>query len=342
MIGRGTDGLPRVLSRPSIIKERQRDMPQIPTTAGLVEASELGRTMVHEHTRGGSEGVRFQWPHLFDEDRDLELVIPQVLAMKEHGVQTVCDPACMDLNRDVRFNTRVTEATGVRFVMATGVYTVGYTFIPIIPVPGADYVKLMADCFVHDLTVGIQGTDVRAGFLKCAADAPGITEQVEMVHRAVARASLETGAPIMAHSNPNTPTGLDQMAIFTDEGVDPAKVQIAHTGDTDDLDYIERLLATGCTIGLDRYGMDFILEAGPRNATLAALVQRGYKDRLMIGHDVVMEFDWWPREEVLDLAPNWHTTFLFDTVLPQLRELGVAEDDLEAMMGKNVHTWLAA
>jgi predicted metal-dependent phosphotriesterase family hydrolase len=55
-----------------------------------------------------------------------------------------------------------------------------------------------------------------------------------------------------------------------------------------------------------------------------------------------MEFDWWPREEVLDLAPNWHTTFLFDTVLPQLREMGIAEEDLDAMMGSNVHDWLAA
>jgi predicted metal-dependent phosphotriesterase family hydrolase len=62
----------------------------------------------------------------------------------------------------------------------------------------------------------------------------------------------------------------------------------------------------------------------------------------MLGHDVVMEFDWWPREEVLELAPNWHTTFIFDTVIPQLLELGVAQEDLDAMMGSNVHAWLAA
>ena len=46
----------------------------------------------------------------------------------------------------------------------------------------------------------------------------------------------------MAHSRPANRTGLDQMKIFEEEGVDPAKVQIAHTGDTDDLDYIEELL----------------------------------------------------------------------------------------------------
>ena len=51
----------------------------------------------------------------------------------------------------------------------------------------------------------------------------------------------------MAHSHPATRRGLEEMAIFTEEGVDPKLVQIAHTGDTDDLDYIEELLARAAT-----------------------------------------------------------------------------------------------
>ena len=77
-------------------------------------------------------------------------------------------------------------------------------------------------------------------------DTPGVTPDIELVHRAIARASLATGTPIMAHSNPAVHTGLDQMRIFTEEGVEPHMVQIAHTGDTDDLDHIEAVLATGC------------------------------------------------------------------------------------------------
>ena len=64
------------------------------------------------------------------------------------------------------------------------------------------------------------------------------------------------------------------MRIFAEEGVDPAKVQIAHTGDTDDLDYIERLLDTGCWIGMDRYGLDIFLPTEPRNATVLALLEK--------------------------------------------------------------------
>ena len=103
----------------------------------------------------------------------------------------------------------------------------------------------MAEQFVDDIEQGIQGTDIKAAFLKCAADAPGVTEHIEKVHRAVARASVQTGAPIMAHSRPASNTGPRQVEIFREEGVDPAKIQIAHCGDTDDLDYIEGLLDAG-------------------------------------------------------------------------------------------------
>src|SRR5919106_314227 len=95
---------------------------------------------------------------------------------------------------------------------------------------------------VHEIENGIQGTGIKPAFIKCAADAPGVTPTIEKLHRAAARASRQTGRPIMAHSRPASGTGLEQMRIFEEEGVEPAKVQIAHTGDTDDLDYIDRLL----------------------------------------------------------------------------------------------------
>ena len=56
--------------------------------------------------------------------------------------------------------------------------------------------------------------------------------------------------------------------ILLEEGVAPDKIQIAHTGDSDDLDYIERLLEQGVWIGMDRYGLDIFLPMERRNATM--------------------------------------------------------------------------
>src|SRR5213076_1983865 len=155
----------------------------------------------------------------------------------------------------------------------------------------ADYI---AGLFVHDIEDGIQGTDVKAAFIKCAADEPGVTDNIEKVHRAAARASLQTGAPIMAHSRPASSTGPRQVEIFLEEGVAPEKIQIAHTGDTDDLDYIQGLLESGVYIGMDRYGLEIFLPVEKRNATVTALLERGHAERMLLSQDFVAGFDWYP------------------------------------------------
>jgi phosphotriesterase-related protein len=316
-------------------------MAPIHTTAGPVEPDLLVRILVHEHLLSSSENVRFQWPHLYDPAREVARAIEQVEAAKRHGVRTIVDPACMDLARDVHLNRSVTEATGVPFVMATGVYGSRYTFLP--PYFANREPEALVEVFVHDLTVGIQGTEFRAAFLKCACDEPGMTEDVEKVHRAVARASLQTGAPIMAHSHPASQTGLKQLDVFEEEGVDLGKVQLAHTGDTDDLDYIEAVLARGVGfIGMDRFGLDIFLPQDRRVATVAALAERGYADRMTLSQDACATIDWFPEELIAQMAPNWHFTYLFEQVLEQLREAGVTDEQIATMLDENPLRWLTS
>ena len=218
----------------------------------------------------------------------------QVRGAMGHGVRTIVDPACMDLARDARFAQRVAQETGIQLVMATGIYGQHYTFLPHhFQTRDEDY---LADAFVHDIETGIQGTQVKAAFLKTAADEPGITPDVEKVHRAAARASLRTGRPIMAHSRPASRTGTDQVRIFLEEGVAPDRIMIAHTGDTDDLDHIEELLALGVFIGMDRYGTAIFLPDEARNAVVAELCRRGHAERMVLSQDACATIDWFPEE----------------------------------------------
>jgi phosphotriesterase-related protein len=225
-------------------------------------------------------------------------------------------------------------------ILATGIYT--YEHLPQ-PMMNRDE-DALAEIFVHDIENGIQGTDIKAAFIKCAADEPGVTPNIEKVHRAAARASLRTGRPIMAHSRPASGTGLDQMRIFSEEGVDPAMVQIAHTGDTDDLDYIEKLLDTGCWIGMDRYGLDLFLPTENRQKTVLALLERGYADRMFLSQDFCSTIDWFPPEVQEQLkaqaVPDWSMTFLFEEVIPQLKERGMTDDQVDQMMVENPKRWL--
>jgi phosphotriesterase-related protein len=319
-------------------------MSDVQTVQGSVDADELGVVLVHEHVRFRDEAVAAEWPERYDEQAELDAALDAVTAAKSRGVQTIVDPTAMFGGRDVRFMKRVAEQTGVRIVACTGIYS--YDYLPHY-FENRD-VDVMADHFVSDIERGVQGTEIRAAFLKCAADAAGVTEHVEKIHRAVARASVQTGAPIMAHSMPAVATGPRQVEIFLEEGVDPARVQIAHCGDTDDVAYIEGLIERGVYVGLDRYGLEMFLPIAARNATAAELLRRGHAERVMISQDYCATIDWFPAEaesvfESQGAIRNWSMTLVFDEVVPALRELGVMDDDaFQTVFVENPKRWLTA
>jgi len=317
-------------------------MATVESVTGPIDLEDLGTTLIHEHFRTTDEAGRFQFPHLYDEQAEWDAAIADANAVKGHGVKTVVEPSAMFLQRDATFSKRVADESGLQVILATGVYT--YDYLPQF-LQNRDE-DAVAAIFVYEIENGIQGTGIKPAFIKCAADEPGVTANIEKIHRAAARASAQTGRPIMAHSHPDSGTGLEQMRIFTEEGVDPAKVQIAHTGDTDDLDYIEKLLDTGCWIGMDRYGLDLFLPTEPRNKTVLALLERGYADRMFLSQDYCSSIDWFPAEVQQYLkdneVPKWSMTYIFEEVIPELKERGMTDEQLATMLEENPKGWLGA
>jgi len=315
----------------------------VETTGGAIDASEMGLTLIHEHLRVRDEAVAENWPGRYDDQAEMDAALEATRAAQQHGVRTIVDPTAMFGGRDVRFMHSVAEQTGVNVVACTGIYT--YDFLP-------HYFEnrdedTIASHFVDDIEKGCQGTAIKAAFLKCAADEAGVTPNVEKVHRACARASLQTGAPIMAHSMPAVGTGPRQVEIFLEEGVSPEKIQIAHCGDSPDPDYIEGLLDKGVYAGLDRYGLDMYQPIGQRNEVAAELLRRGHAERLVISQDHCATIDWFPpevQEQLLESPAihNWSFTLIFEEVIPWLRDQGVMDDEVfETIFVANPARWLA-
>jgi phosphotriesterase-related protein len=313
-------------------------MAQVETVTGPIGLDDLGTTLIHEHLSMRSEPVPGQFPHLYDEEAGFTRALETAKALVDQGVKTIGDPSCLYHGRDVRLMQLVAEESGLQVVACTGIYT--YNELP-------QYFKNrdedhMAEAFVHDVEQGIQGTEIKAAFLKCAVDEPGITDDVGKVLRACARASRQTGRPLMVHSHPATRRGLEIMDVLDEEDVDPATVQIAHTGDTDDVEYIEELLERGPFIGMDRYGVEVILADEKRNATVMTLLERGHADRMFLSADACAEFDWFPTELVEQATPNWKSTHVFDEIVPQLREAGMTDEQLDHMLVENPKRWLGS
>ncbi len=306
-------------------------MPSINTVSGPLDTADLGFTLIHEHIYVLTEGMYTNYPHLWDREVRIQLAADQLTEAKAHGVASMVDLTVMGLGRDVTLVREAAQRSGMQIVVATGLYT--YDEVPRhFEGRDADY---MAGLFVHDITTGIQSTDIKAAILKCATDEKGLTTGVEKVLRAVARAHRATGVPISTHTHAATKRGLDQQRIFREEGVDLTRVVIGHSGDSENIGYLEELMAAGSYIGMDRFGIDSFLPTANRVAVIAKLCERGHAGKMVLAHDASCYLDWYPEGMPARLLPKWNFLHISQDVIPALRTAGVTDEQIETMMVDN-------
>ena len=192
-------------------------MTQINGVLGPIDPNDLGFTLMHEHVMVGASGLFESYPDLLGEDREAR-AIAALSRIREEGIATIVDATTFDLGRNAPLLRTVAEGSGVNIINVTGWWLDVPRFLKGV---GPNQ---MAREFVRDIEEGFRGTDIRAGVLKCAADFEGVTPPLEVMARAVARAHLETGVPIMVHSYPTGQVARRQIQIFQEEGVDLTRV----------------------------------------------------------------------------------------------------------------------
>ncbi|MBV9291058.1 MAG: phosphotriesterase-related protein [Frankiales bacterium] len=312
-------------------------MTAVPTATGSVDSAELGRVLMHEHVFVLTPDVQ-QNHDEWREDEQVDNAVVKLTALRAAGIETIVDPTVIGLGRYIPRIVRVAEQVDINIVVATGVYT--YDTVPFYfhhrgPALSPDLPDPMVDMFVRDLTKGIPGTNgVRAAFLKCAIDHQGMTQDVERIMRAVAQAHRQTGAPITVHTHAKSRNGLEAHRILAEEGVDPARVVLGHSGDTTDADYLAELADHGYLLGMDRFGVDTIAPFDERVDIVVTMAQRGYADRMVLAHDAACHFDWLD-PAFASFLPNWQYLHITNDVLPALLERGVTQEQIDEMLVAN-------
>ena len=314
-------------------------MAQVNTVRGPIDTARLDVTLMHEHVFVLSPEIMQNYPEGWgDEDKRVADAVARLNELHARGVQSIVDLTVIGLGRYIPRIERVARQTELNIVVATGVYT--YNDVPMYfhfqgPNTELGGPEFMVDMFVRDIEEGIAGTNVKAAILKCATDRQGITPGVDRVLRAVAQAHRRTGVPISTHTHAHTERGLEQQHIFEEEGVDLSRVIIGHSGDTTDIDYLEKLIANGSYIGMDRFGIDVLLPFEDRVNTVARLCERGHADRMVLSHDAACFNDWLPEAALPQVLPNWHYLHIHNDVIPALKARGVTDAQLEAMLVEN-------
>ena len=314
-------------------------MSEVNTVKGAIDSARLGVTLMHEHVFVLSPEIMQNYPEGWgDEDRRVLDAVVRLNELKARGVDSIVDLTVLGLGRYIPRIQRIAEQTDINIIVATGVYT--YNEAPMYfhfqgpgtPLGGPE---LMTDMFVRDIEEGIADTGVKAAILKCATDQQGITPGVERVLRAVAQAHRRTGVPISTHTHARTRRGLEQQAIFGQEGVDLNRVIIGHSGDTTDIDYLEELIATGSYIGMDRFGIDTLLSFEDRVNTVARMCERGHAGKMVLSQDAACFNDWLPEQAIAATLPRWHYLHIHNDVIPALKSRGVTDEHIHAMLVEN-------
>jgi phosphotriesterase-related protein len=319
-------------------------MPTVETARGPIDTSALGTTLMHEHVFVlSTEHLQNYGDQWWDEQERVDDAIAKLNELKSLGVDSIVDPTVWGLGRYIPRIQRVAEQTDLNIVVATGLY-----FPDEVPHqyeyrgPGllidTDIDPMVTD-FTRDITEGIAGTGVKAAFLKCIVEHKGMTPGAERILRACARTSRETGAPITVHTNSFIGAGRLARDLFAEEKVDLSKVVIGHAGDSNDLDYLKDLADSGCLLGMDRFGLDIFNPTDQRVATIVALCEQGYAEKMVLAHDASCYIDYFPGTEGVAakeaFSPNWNFRHISEDVLPMLRERGVSDEQLQTMLVDN-------
>lgn len=311
----------------------------IPTFTGDVHPDDLGMTFIHEHIFVTDPELDVNMPHPeWDEEACIERAVRLLTELHVRGIRTVVDLTVIGLGRDVRRVARVAERVPVRIIAATGCYA-AEVLPPFFRLNGPGLVvdgpDPLTELFVGDIERGIAGTGVRAGMIKIATDAAGLTPDSRRVFAAAAHAHLRTGVPITTHSHAASRGGIEQQDELERLGVPLDRVVIGHSGESDSLDYLRTLADRGSYLGFDRFGMEHVGRDADRERMLLRLLDAGYADRIVLSHDAAVFSRVTPPSWRAAHAPSWTMTHLTDTVLPRLRTAGVDDETLHRLMVVN-------
>jgi phosphotriesterase-related protein len=313
----------------------------VETVRGPVPAESLGRTLPHEHVfilgQETLQNFNHRWGEpWWDEEARVADAVAKLRRLREGGIETIYDPTAVGLGRDVARIRRIDEQVDLNIVVCTGVYA----FMELPQFLRYRTPEALAGIFVRELTEGIADTGVKAGFLKLAVEEHGLVGDVPRIVAAVAAAHAETGAPVMVHTNAAAKSGLVALEALTAAGVDPAKLVIAHVGDSNDLEYVRRLADSGAYLGWDRFNIAHFNPDADRIETVLRVLEEGHVDQLHFSHDGATFHDFMVGDPFFEgeEADYLHVT---NVILPQLRERGVTQEQIDRVMVDNPRRWLA-
>ncbi|HWR24342.1 MAG TPA: hypothetical protein VN366_12770 [Feifaniaceae bacterium] len=301
----------------------------IRTVLGDIPGDALGHAQCHEHLFI-EKGVSFSVNPALHMD-DAKNTNAELLAYKKSGGGAVVDAQPIYCGRMARALADASSRSGVHIVAATGFHkTIFYG--PDSPLFWLTE-RQLADTFVSDVREGmldVTGRRVlaKAGILKAALDERGWNAVYERLLQALIAAAMETDAPILIHTDPNTDV-LGLLRRFMDAGVYADRIIVCHLCRTRyDFAYHKEVLSTGAFLCYDSVNRLKYISHEQMIALILEMLSCGYEDQLLLSLDTT-------RERLNAYGGYMGLDYILTSFIPMLREHGVLQHAVSAMTVKN-------
>ena len=280
----------------------------INTVLGKINECDVKSVLSHEHICCYCEFLyQMSLDKYIDKTEVEKVAVNHLKYLKEkYGLNLFLDCTPVNIGRDVELLKRVSEKSGVHIVCSTGLY---YTYNPIISSMNAETI---AEHYVND------AKNINAGIIKAAVEAEEISAFNEKLLVSSALAQSELGLPIVLHTNANNKNGFRALEILFKNGVKPPRVTVGHLSDTDDIEYILKILSFGCYVALDRmYNNTSVDYISKKIKMIESLCDAGYGDKILLSHDD-MFFTGFSAEHKVNPIPRFE--YVYKNILPRLDE----------------------
>jgi phosphotriesterase-related protein len=277
--------------------------------------------------------------------RDEDIMAAELADFRSEGGSAVVDMSTPGLRVDPLATRRVSEKSGVHIVGTTGLYSRDSW-----PQRFHDMgLEEMEAYMMQEVEGGIEGTEVKPGHVKVAIEEDFCEPEVKAL-RAGARVARRTGLSMTVHQGRALAParGIRIADLLSEEGVDPARVVIAHNDGRFvvhdlqqlilkpqetwrlNLDVAKSLLDRGFNLSIDCFGHYWDVETlgdcsitdWQRMAGLVALIRAGYTQQLVLGTDTFVKI-------LLRRFGGEGYCRLTSFVVPTLKAVDVSADEIQ-------------
>ncbi|MBL7699272.1 MAG: hypothetical protein JNK79_13995, partial [Chitinophagaceae bacterium] len=264
-------------------------------------------------------------PGRYNADSVFQIVLPYLNGLKNSNCNTLFECTPNYLGRDVRLLERLSKASGVNIVTNTGYYgAVKHKYLP--RQVYTESSEQIAKRWIAEFRNGIDGTDIRPGFIKLSADEGPLSPIQRIVLIAGAITYQQTGLTIAMHSGDGN-AAREELSILMQNGVAPDAFIWVHAQNEKNFDVFKEIAGKGAWVEFDGLNDDNV----PQYVSfLKFMKENDLLHRTLVSHDAGYYDVVSPKE----VKFRRYTT-LFTDLLPALKKERFSEQEIEMLTKSN-------